>query len=157
FFNCRLIIPSTGVPRAFCKARVVSLPHFPSTVILVPLFDLAGADFSTSCSGDGFGARYSAPFTAATNSSHRDNSLRGQFFPDHRLCGTTLLIGMLCSLINFRTSHTAFSTAFSKSPSLFSHISIPIDCVLPGPRPSPACHPCCVSLSDCQISLSSTV
>src|SRR5690625_2600332 len=116
-------------------------------------FSLASDGLDTSCLstviGDSFGAWYSAPSTAAINESHCASNLRGQFLPDHFLCGTTLLIGILCRDMSCLTSHTALSTAFSKSPSEFSHISIPIDCVFPGPFPSPACQPCCVSLSDC--------
>src|SRR5699024_1406867 len=76
------------------------------------------------------------------NSSHESNSKRGQFFPDQCLCVTTFSSGMSCSSINFLISHCAFLTAWLKSPSAFSQISMPIDCVLPGPPPSPACHPC---------------
>src|SRR5690625_5669906 len=63
---------------------------------------------------------------------------------------------MLSSCIIFLVSFAAFSTSVSKSPSLFTQISIPIDSKLPAPRPSPACQQRTLCGKDCIACLSST-
>src|SRR5690625_3657304 len=78
----------------------------------------------------------------------------GQSLPLALLCWITLLAVILCLSINCLVSLAALSTAFLKSPSELTQISIPIDCSLY--LRLPACQHCLLSSNDCTISLSST-
>src|SRR5690625_2395487 len=138
-------MPSAVVPRARCNSRVVADPHLPSTFNLATAFGFTCAlDFEAVVF---FGVTFAAspPFTIAKKSDHKipfDPRLKnvGQSLPLQRLCCTTFIIDMPSSFIILRTSSAALSTAFRKSPSELTHISIAIDSVLPPPRPSPACQ-----------------
>src|SRR5690625_1873791 len=142
------MMPSAVVPRARCNSRVVADPHLPSTFNLAPAF--ADECFTCALGFDVvvfFGTTFAAlpPFTIAKKSDHKipfDPRLKnvGQSLPLQRLCCTTFIIDMPSSFIILRTSSAALSTAFRKSPSELTHISIAIDSVLPPPRPSPACQ-----------------
>src|SRR5690625_1835189 len=143
-----LIMPSAVVPRARCNSRVVADPHLPSTFNLATAF--ADECFTCALGFEAvvfFGVTFEAspPFTIAKKSAHFMpfeplRKFRGQFLPLQRLCWTTFIIEMPSSFIIFRVSFAAFSTAFRKSPSELTHISIAIDSILPPPRPSPACQ-----------------
>src|SRR5690625_3216634 len=150
-------MPSTGVLKARCNARVVSLPHLPSTVRFSLRADVFfGLDFGLGCAGLVL-AKF-PPLIPALKSSQPSSNFRGQFFPLQCLCGTTLSSGIPCLPISFAINRCAFSTALSKSPSLFSQISIPIDWRLPAPLlPSPACHPLSFVGKCWMICVSSTV
>src|SRR5690625_555987 len=78
----------------------------------------------------------------------------GQSLPDALLCCITLSALILYLSIKYLVSLTALSTAFLKSPSSFTQISIPNDCSLYFRLP--ACQHCLLSSNDCTISLSST-
>src|SRR5690625_1175852 len=137
-------MPSAVVPRARCNSRVVADPHLPSTVRFAP--DFALDVFTCDLGLDAFFFVGAFPlFTALIKSAHFMpfeplRKFRGQFLPLQRLCWTTFIIEMPSSFIIFRVSFAAFSTAFRKSPSELTHISIAIDSILPPPRPSPACQ-----------------
>src|SRR5690625_5248061 len=149
-------MPSTVVPKARCNARVVSLPHLPSTVRFSLRADVFfGLDFGLVF---GLSLAKFPPLISALKSSQLPINFRGQFFPLQCLCGTTLSSGIPCLSISFAIKRCAFSTALLKSPSLFSHISIPIDWRLPAPLlPSPACQPLSFVGKCWMICVSSTV
>src|SRR5690625_2757265 len=125
-------MPSTGVLKARCNARVVSLPHLPSTdrLTLRP-DDFRGTEHGLGCAGLVL-AKF-PHLIPALKSSQPSSNLRGPFVPLQCLCGTSLSIGVPCLPIGLGVHLCAFSGGLSRSASLFSHMSVPIVWRLPAP------------------------